>query len=134
MYALEESTWTSMPLCSTSAGRSSRKRKGEAPQLGSPENGQERTVHLSPGAVVTIRAHLAQRRADKLRKGRRDLPVPLFASKAGTYADQSNGDHVPVCVKAGLPHRSPPDLRHTYASLHPQAGTDIAWVSRQLGP
>ena len=38
-----------------------------------------------------------------------------------------------ICIKAGLAHRSPHDMRHTYASLLLSAGALLLYVSAQLG-
>jgi integrase len=98
-----------------------------------------------------LRAHLTRRREETLRrKSWRDLPKPLFCSTAGTYADPSGVREAfrRVCAEAGLVEQrptmagekpktsarfTPHGLRHTYAALHLQHGTDVYYVSQQLG-
>jgi integrase len=100
---------------------------------------------------VVLRAHLTRRREETLRRESwRELPKALFCSTAGTYADPSGvrGAFRRVCAEAGLvelraaadgkqpkeaPRFTPHGLRHTYAALHLQHGTDVYYVSQQLG-
>jgi integrase len=115
-----------------------------------PKGGIGRDVDLSNEAVRVLRAHLLHRRAEKLRRRWRELPRPLFCSTAGTYADPSGVREAfrRVCVEAKLvetrpgtereqpkmsPRFTPHGLRHTYAALHLQHGTDVYYVSQQLG-
>ncbi len=101
-------------------------------------------------AKLNGHAHLVRRRAEKLRRGWPELPRPLFCSTAGTSADPSGVRQAfrKVCTKAkgllrdqagadGQPKPVPPftphGLRHTFAALHLQAGTDVYYVSRMLG-
>jgi integrase len=92
---------------------------------------------------------MTRRRAEKLRRGWPELPAPLFCSTAGTAADPSGvrAAFRRVCVAAQLvairprgdgtptlsPRFTPHGLRHTFAALHLQAGTDVYYVSRMLG-
>jgi integrase len=39
----------------------------------------------------------------------------------------------PALKKAGLAHRRPYDLRHTFAVLSLSAGVDIGWIGKQMG-
>jgi len=118
-------------------------------RIDTPKGGIGRDVDLSNEAVRVLRAHLLRRRAEKLARGWRDLPTPLFCSTAGTTADPSGVREAfrRVCAAAslvtttlgpdGTPKTSsrftPHGLRHTYAALHLQHGTDVYYVSRQLG-
>jgi integrase len=106
-----------------------------------PKGGFGRDVDLSNEAVRVLRANLVRRREEKLRRGWSELPRPLFCSTATTYADPSGvrAAFRRVCKVAGLvdsaghPRFNPHGLRHTYAALHLQAGTDVYYVSRMLG-
>jgi integrase len=120
--------------------------------VGTPKNGIGRDVDLSNEAVRVLRAHLTRRREEKLARKWRELPTAFFCSTAGTYADGAGMREAfrRVCLAAGLteshstkrdkdgkpklvPRFSPHGLRHTYAALHLQAGTDVYYVSRMLG-
>jgi integrase len=101
-----------------------------------PKGNRARTVDLSGEAVAVLRAHLTRRRAEKLRRGWREMPRPLFCTTASTYANPSNVRRAFAAVlrRAKLPpHFTPHGLRHTFASLLLQAGVDVYYVSRMLG-
>src|SRR5262249_9364167 len=100
-----------------------------------PKGGFGRDVDLSNEPIRVLRTQLLKRKAEKLRRGWADLPA-FFPSTAGTSADPSGVRQAfrKVRTQAGLPaHFSPHSLRHTYAALHLQAGTDVYYVSRMLG-
>lgn len=65
----------------------------------------------------------------------RELPVPLFCTRVGTYASPDNVRRSmgKVLKEAKLPHFTPHGLRHTFASLLLQAGVDVYYVSRMVG-
>jgi integrase len=135
------------------AGRSLRVERTlseDGARVDTPKGGIGRDVDLSNEAVWVLRAHLINRRAEKLRRRWRELPRPLFCSTAGTYADPSGVREAfrRVCAEAKLvdtrpgtqgekpktsPRFTPHGLRHTYAALHLQHGTDVYYVSRMLG-
>jgi integrase len=118
-------------------------------RLDTPKGGLYRDVDLSNEAVRVLRAHLTRRREETLRGRWRALPTPLFCSPAGTYANPQTARLAfrRVCMAAQLvavrpgkdgtpktsPRFTPHGLRHTYAALHLQHGTDVYYVSRQLG-
>jgi integrase len=114
-------------------------------RVDTPKGGIGRDVDLSNEACRVLRAHLTRRREEKLARRWPELPTPLFCSTAGTYADPSGVRKAfrQVCAAAGLveqrpgrsgtPRFTPHGLRHTYAALHLQHGTDVYYVSRQLG-
>jgi hypothetical protein len=65
----------------------------------------------------------------------RPCPDWVFATSEGTLLDRNN---VAKAFRrglkaAGLPHHSPHDLRHTFASLLLQDGVSLAHVQRKLG-
>lgn len=122
----------------------------DAQRIDTPKGGIGRDVDLSNEAVRVLRAHLLHRRGEKLRRRWRELPRPLFCSTAGTYADPSGVREAfrRVCLEAKLvetrpgkegenpktsPRFTPHGLRHTYAALHLQHGTDVYYVSQQRG-
>ena len=93
-------------------------------------------VDLSTETVTVLRTQVARRKAEKLRRGWREMPEPLFCTQAGTYPDPTNirRAFAAVLKEAKLPsHFTPHGLRHTFASVAPQAGQDLYYVSRMLG-
>jgi integrase len=109
--------------------------------VGSTKTGERRDVDLSSEAVAVFRQVLARWKAEKLRRGWRETPPALFCSTAGTYADPSGVRQAfrRVCREAklvtpeGRARFTPHGLRHTFAALHLQAGTDVYYVSTMLG-
>jgi integrase len=108
---------------------------GDTTYVGTPKGGRARTVDLSTEAVAVLEAHLENRKPEKLRRGWREMPKPLFCTPRGTYVDHSNIHRAFAAVlkEAKLPHFTPHGLRHTFASLLLQAGIDVYYVSRMLG-
>jgi integrase len=101
-----------------------------------PKGNRSREIDLTPKAAAILHEQIAHRKAEKLKRGWREMPIPLFCSKAGTYADPSNVRSAfrRVLGKADLPkHFTPHGLRHTYASLLLAEGVDVYYVSDQLG-
>ena len=93
-------------------------------------------MDLSAAAVAVLRAHLAWRKEEKLRRGWREIPVPLFFAEDGAYPAARTVRHAfhRVLGAAGLPiHFTPHCLRHTFASLALQEGKDVYYVCRMLG-
>jgi integrase len=92
---------------------------------------------------------MMRRRTEKLRGRWSELPALLFCSTKGTAADPTGvrAAFRRVCIAAQLvairhgkngiptsvPRFTPHGLRHTFAALHLQAGTDVYYVSRMLG-
>src|SRR5439155_1486832 len=80
---------------------------------------------LSAAGVSLLKADLAWRKQEKLRRGWREMPVPLFFDEGGGYLqpDEVRRRMKRVLTAAGLaPHYSPHGLRHTYASIALQEG------------
>jgi hypothetical protein len=62
--------------------------------------------------------------------------ISRTSTNAGGYLDDYNMRRrvwAPLLVAAKLSHHRLHDLRHTFAALHLQSGTDPVWVSQQLG-
>jgi integrase len=102
-----------------------------------PKGNRARTIDLSAQTIAILRAHIMTRKAEKLRRGWKDMPKPLFCSTAGTYAHPANVRRAfyRVTRAAGMPHFSPHGLRHTFASLYLTEATspDVYYLSRMLG-
>lgn len=92
------------------------------------------TVDLSARAVQVLRAHLIERKVQKLARGWEEMPEALFPSEAGTYLNPSDVRRAfrRVVRTATLPSVSPHGLRHTYASVALSEGVDMYYVSRML--
>ena len=103
--------------------------------VGTPKGNRARTVDLSAQTVAILRAHLGRRKAEKLARGWKEMPAPIFCSQDGGYADADVVRHAMdrVLKAASLPHFSPHSLRHTYASALLDAGKDVYYVCRMLG-
>lgn len=117
--------------------------------LSVPKSGKTRKVELSDRLRAVFRelyrdrfervvamdaaaeAALAEDRAE--RAGR----ALVFPGQGGSYLDDHNLRRrvwAPLLEAAGLSHHRLHDLRHTFATLHLQAGSDAAvWVSQQMG-
>jgi len=89
---------------------------------------------MSPKLTVTLRLWRRQLRRQFLKD---ELPRPeiVFPSEIGTRLDDSNVRKVfrAICEKAALRHRSPHDMRHTFATLSLLEGAPLAYVTKQLG-
>jgi integrase len=102
----------------------------------SPKGNQARDVDLSAAAAAVLGAHLAWRKEEKLRRGWRVMPAPLFFAEDGGYLRPSNirDRFKRVLRAAGLAeHYSPHSLRHTFASLALDQGKDVYYVCRMVG-
>lgn len=94
-----------------------------------------RDVALAPGLLEELAHADAGTKARALAAGG-PRPPWIFTSRAGGPAHHGriDADFKIALAGAGLSsHFTPHCLRHTFASLHLQAGESIYWVSRQLG-
>lgn len=99
------------------------------------KTGAERIVDLPASVVEDLRRHDVATKATALGHGD-ERAAWIFPSLRGTPLDthQLERDFKRALAAAGLPgHFSPYSLRHTFASLHLQAGESIYYVQRQLG-
>jgi integrase len=97
-------------------------------RIETPKSGHARTVDMSPELVTRLRRRLAELEVER-------VDAPVFPTMLGTPQDESRVRKAMarILAVAKLPHFSPHDLRHTFASLHLQSGTSPAYVQRQLG-
>ncbi|MEA3548854.1 MAG: tyrosine-type recombinase/integrase [Thermodesulfobacteriota bacterium] len=65
------------------------------------------------------------------------MPVTVhYAPESGKHINYENFVYRiwrPALEKSGLPHHTPHDMRHTYATLRLSAGHPIAEVSKEMG-
>lgn len=103
-----------------------------------------RRVDLSDELAAVLKIHVQEQREYWLKHPRKNPdgtlitapPLWLFPNEQGGWPDMRNlaERHFYRCLeKAGLHHRRPYDLRHTFASLLLTAGAPIAYVSEQMG-
>jgi integrase len=113
-------------------------RKGTGYVLGEPKTkNSRRSVRLTPGAVEVLRTHRARQAEEKLRTGSLYGDQSLvFAGKGGGLINPSNlrqRSLIPLLKRAGLPHITFHDLRHTCASLLFQRKVHPKFVQELLG-
>ena len=89
---------------------------------------EAREVDLSDQLTVLLRAYVVYLRAEAMASG--EAPVRLFP---GLTTSHVRNAFQRVLTQAALPHFSPYDLRHTYASLLLSANVPLLYVSQQLG-
>lgn len=76
-------------------------------------------------------------KAEHLKRGWQYGPSSLlFPSEANTVLDYANSvkvfDHR-ILAQAKIRHRTPYNLRDTFASLHLSVGRPLSWVAEQMG-
>jgi len=94
-----------------------------------------RDVALAPGLLDDLAQLDTASKAAALKSGRKRHPY-IFPSRSGgpLHHGRIDQDFKVALAGARLPqHLTPHCLRHTFASLHLQAGESVYWVSRQLG-
>jgi len=100
----------------------------------SPKSHQQRKVDLTPHVVTALQTWRRVQRARWFKKGK-PMPEWVFPSRTGTPLEHCNVRQAfgRLLQRAGLRQIRIHDLRHTYATLLPQAGAPITYVSHQLG-
>ncbi len=130
-YALHEADFD----LDAATARIARTLADDGASTGTPKTEAARDIDLSARAGHVLRAHVTERKAEKLARRWPELPEPFFCSTTGTYPDPRNvrNAFARVVEAAKLPHVTPHGLRHTFASLCLTAGLDVYYVSRMLG-
>jgi integrase len=102
--------------------------------VGPPKSGRGRNIDMSLALRDVLERHLGEAKVASLRRGE-PCPDWVFATSEGTLLDRNNVAKAfrRALKAAGLPHHSPHDLRHTFASLLLQDGVSLAHVQRMLG-
>jgi integrase len=99
------------------------------------KTGIERSVDLASDLTEVLRSWNALQAENWLRTGALRPPWIFPAEHGGPIYHDTAGRAMKAILKAArLPdHHTPHSLRHTFASLHLQAGESIYYVQRQLG-
>jgi len=99
------------------------------------ENGRRR-IDLSDHLLETLRDLRKQKQEEALKEGKNEIPEWIFSNQFGSFADIKNiklRNFKRVLRKAGIRDIRFHDLRHTFASQLLSNGTNILYVSQQLG-
>lgn len=102
--------------------------------LGTPKNGKQRTVDLSPQVVDVLKKKRRQNRLFAIKEGRKPFVV-VFCKKNGDHTSQNTTRGVwrALLKKSGLPYRKFHSIRHTVASLMVAAGVPVTDIQATLG-
>ncbi len=95
-----------------------------------------RRVDLSDHLLETLSDYRRERQQEALKKGRNEIPEWVFASHSGSFTNINcvkTRNFKKVLKKAGLRSIRFHDLRHTFASQLLSNGTNLLYVSQQLG-
>jgi len=99
------------------------------------ENGRRR-IDLSDHLLETLRDLRKQKQKEALKEGKNEIPEWIFANRFGSFIDIKNvksRNFKRVLRKAELRSIRFHDLRHTFASQLLSNGTNLLYVSQQLG-
>lgn len=96
-----------------------------------------RRVRMTTQLAAIIQSAMRQGKADKLKYGWEQVPEHVFYSpESGNHINYGNFVYRVwrlALEEAELPHRTPHDMRHTYATLRLSVGHPIAEVSKEMG-
>jgi integrase len=95
-----------------------------------------RQVRMTSQLKSVLEWHRQQVIAEKLKKGWREMPPWVFVNEEGGFLNYGNFVHRVwnrAITKSGLSHRTPHDMRHTYATLRLSKGDPLAEVSKEMG-
>jgi integrase len=96
-----------------------------------------RRVRMTTQLAAIIQRAMKQGKADKLKYGWEQVPEQVFYSpESGNHVNYGNFVYRVwrlALEEAELPHRTPHDMRHTYATLRLSAGHPLAEVSKEMG-
>ena len=112
------------------------RRNRTAGQVGTPKSGKSRKVDVSQQLTNVLKSLLVERKAEKLKKGWKELPEIVFCGTGGGPLDADNLRHrvfYKVVKKAEIGELRIHDLRHSYASMLIANGESLAYVRDQLG-
>ena len=101
----------------------------------SPKNRKARRVDMSQQLARVLQGWLSLHDAEAAVAGQ-PAPALLFPGARGRAVDRdwfATAVWRPLLRRTGLRHRTPHQLRHTFASLLIQQGESLAYVRDQLG-
>ena len=99
------------------------------------KNGRRR-VDLSDDLLETLSNYRREKQQEALKEGKNEIPEWIFANRFGSFIDIKNvksRNFKRVLRKAELRSIRFHDLRHTFASQLLSNGTNVLYVSQQLG-
>jgi len=99
------------------------------------KNGRRR-IDLSDHLLETFNNFRKQKQQEALKKGKNEIPEWVFANRPGSFININNAksrNFKRVLKKAGIRSIRFHDLRHTFASQLLSNGTNVLYVSQQLG-
>ncbi len=99
------------------------------------KNGRRR-VDLSDHLLETLKDLRKQKQEEALKEGRNEISEWIFANRSGGFVNINNvkaRNFKRVLRKAGIRDIRFHDLRHTFASQLLSNGTNVLYVSQQLG-
>jgi len=99
------------------------------------KNGRRR-IDLSDHLLETLKDLRQRKQEEALKEGRNEIPEWVFANRFGSFVDIKNiklRKFKRALKKAGLRSIRFHDLRHTFASQLLSRGTNVLYVSQQLG-
>ena len=95
-----------------------------------------RRIDLSDHLLDTLKDLRKQKQKEALKKGKNEIPEWVFASRSGSFTNINcvkTRNFKKVLKRAGLRGIRFHDLRHTFASQLLSKGTNVLYVSQQLG-
>jgi len=107
-------------------------------RLAPPKSGKARSVVLSDSLSGILRKLFMDRRPQGLAAGWKEVPELVFCSQTGGPLHERNVGRTWERLRrraqlSGVRPLRLHDARHTFASLALSAGTNVPWVSAQLG-
>ena len=109
----------------------------KANRIGPCKNNKDRWVAASPHLLAVLRSHVEAMDLEGQVRGwsaeQRQVLFPTAEGRIVRHATFIWSVWQPLLSKAGVPYRKYHATRHTYATWMLEAGTDLRWVSKQMG-
>ena len=102
--------------------------------LGTPKNGKQRIVDLSPQVVHVLKAKRRENRLTAMKEGRKPFEIVFFKNNGDhTSQNTTRGVWRALLKRSGLRYRKFHGIRHTVASLMVAAGVPVTDIQATLG-